>query len=215
MTTQATQVLDAVRAAGWHRSGPISDADYRRLVSELGEPWCETAVELRPDVRSHLCKPEPIPFHTDHPRADLMAWRCEAQDAADGTQHLLDGLAALAACGRGVRDALASVHAEVRVRGDSPPERYSLVRQGTHGDRLFFAPWLAPLEQDDYSRSAYAALRGEIERRSLTHVEAVRLSEGEVLVIDNGPMLHGRAAIAPSSTRRLRRLWITLKSPQA
>lgn len=210
MTIDTSAIMKAVRTAGWYRLGPVSDEDYRDLVARLGRPWCETAVELRPDVRSYLCKPEAVPFHTDHPDADLMSWRCEVQDDSDGTQQLLDGLAALQVCGTRVRDVLTQVHAEVRVRGDSPPSRVPIVRASPAGDRLFFASWIKPVERDPHSLAAFDTLRDEIDRRASTHIQEVRLSEGEVLLIDNGRVLHGRGAIALGSRRRLRRFWITL-----
>jgi hypothetical protein len=211
MTIDTSAIMEAVRTAGWCRLGPVSDGDYRKLVARLGRPWCETAVELRPDVRSYLCKPEAVPFHTDHPDADLMSWRCEAQDDSDGTQQIVDGLAALEACGTRVRNALTQVHAEVRVRGDSPPSQVPIVRASPTGDRLFFACWIKPVERDPHSLAAFDSLRGEVERRTVSHVQEVRLSEGEVLIIDNGRVLHGRGAIARESRRRLRRFWITLQ----
>jgi|GEM_PF-1097403 len=210
MTIDTSDIMDAVRRTGWYRLGPMSDEEYRELVARLGTPWCETAVELRPNVRSYLCKPEAVPFHTDHPDAHLMSWRCEVQDDSDGTQQMVDGLAALQACGERVRDVLTQVHAEVRVRGDSPPSQVPIVRATPDGDRLFFASWIKPLERDPHSLAAFDALRAEIERRTTSHVQEVRLAEGEVLVIDNGRLLHGRGALQTSSRRRLRRFWITL-----
>lgn len=210
MTIDIAAITDSVQRIGWCRLGPMSDAEYRTLVGQLGRPWCETAVELRPDVRSYLCKPEPVPFHTDHPDADWMAWRCEVQDETAGTQELVDGLDALAACGPHVRDVLTRVHADVRVRQDSPPVNVPIVRPSTDGDRLFFASWIKPIECDPHSASAFEALKAEMIRRSETHVQEVRLTEGEVLIVDNGRLLHGRKGLATSSKRRLRRFWITL-----
>lgn len=215
MTHDTTAIANAVQRTGWCRIGPMSDAEYRALVGQLGKPWCETAVELRPDVRSYLCKPEPVPFHTDHPDADWMSWRCEVQDEADGTQQLVDGLEALRASGPRVREALTRVHAEVRVRQDTPPARVPLVRVSPHGDRLFFASWIKPIESDPYSLDAFAALRDEINRRCESDVQEVRLSEGEVLIVDNGRLLHGRKGLASASKRRLRRFWITLAQYEA
>lgn len=209
MPARITDIISSLRRTGWCRLGPMSDADYRMVVQWLGKPWCETAVTLRADVRSYLCKPEPVPFHTDHPEADWMAWRCEVQDDVDGTQQLLDGLEALRACGPRVREALTRIHVEVRVRQDMPPAKVPIVRMAPDGDRLFFASWIRPLENDSFSLEAFAALKGEIDRRSESDVFDIRLTEGEVLVIDNGRLLHGRKAIAPTSKRRLRRFWIT------
>jgi len=210
MTLDTSTITESVQRTGWCRLGPMNDAEYRTLVGQLGKPWCETAVELRPDVRSYLCKPEPVPFHTDHPDADWMSWRCEVQDESDGAQQLIDGLEALRACGPRVREALMHVHAEVKVRGDSPPSKVPIVRATPAGDRLFFAEWIKPIECDPHSASAFAFLRDEMLRRADSHVQEVRLSEGEVLIVDNGRLLHGRKGLGSVSKRRLRRFWITL-----
>lgn len=210
MPIKTPAILESVRHTGWCRLGPMSDAEYRALIGQLGKPWCETAVELRPDVRSYLCKPEPVPFHTDHPDADWMSWRCEVQDESAGTQELVDGLEALRACGPRVRDVLRHVHAEVRVRGDSAPALVPIVRTSGGEDRLFFASWIKPIESDPQASSAFAAMSAEVLRRCESHVQETRLSEGEVLIVDNGRVLHGRKGLPAASKRRLRRFWITL-----
>jgi len=209
MTNDTADIFNSIQHTGWCRLGPMSDAEYRTLVGQLGAPWCETAVELRLDVQSYLSKPDPVPFHTDHPDADWMSWRCEVQDDADGTQQLVDGLDALRACGPSVRETLMHVHAEVKVRGDSPSMKVPIVRATQAGDRLFFAEWIKPIEVDPRSSSAFTALREELARRAESHVQEVRLAEGEVLVVDNGRLLHGRKGLASMSKRRLRRFWIT------
>lgn len=210
MQHDTTSITHCLERTGWCRLPAMSDAEYRGLVSRLGSPWCETAVELRSDVKTYLCRPEPVPFHTDHPDADYMAWRCEEQDASDGSQELIDGFAALDACGHSVREQLRHVHAEVRVRKDGPLSRVPLVRETRLGDRLFFASWISPVEQDTNSIHAFETLKKELDRLAQTQVMRVRLAVGEVLAIDNGRLLHGRRAIEGNSSRRLRRFWITL-----
>ncbi len=210
MNTTIEKVREAVRRDGWIRLPAMGDTEYRQLLRFLGEPWCETAVEVRADVKSYLCQAGAIPFHTDHPRADLMAWRCERQDPSDGTQQLIDGLYALAACQPWVEQALRRITLEVRVRGGDEPESVAVVRDTCLGKRLCFAPWLAPQVQDADGRRAFDTLAHRIEATAVEWTIDVRLEEGEVLVIDNGRMLHGRRAIAPDSDRRLRRFWITL-----
>jgi len=205
--------IDEVRSdllnAGWCRLPAMTDIEYRRLVAELGHAWCETEVLLRPDVRSYLCRADAVPLHTDHPDADYMSWRCGRQDNADGSQLLLDGRAALAACGPLVRDCLRQVHLEVRVRKGDPPSRIPVVRCTGLGERVFFASWLSPVESDPQSTNAYETLRRQVDRLSSQLTTSIRLEEGEVLVIDNGRILHGRGPLSETSDRLLRRFWIT------
>lgn len=209
MVDMSDDVLERFLTRGIQHFSSMSDADFRSLISRLGRSWCETVVELRPNVRSYLCRAEPVPFHMDHPDADFIAWRCERQDATDGEQQFIDGLAALLACGPQVRETLTRVHVEVRVRADSPPSRVPIVRSRFGTDRMFFAEWINPIEQDDASLEALETFKREVAARKVHAIEEVRLDEGEALVVDNGRWLHGRASLSPTSCRRLTRLWIT------
>jgi len=204
------EVQSTLRDVGWCWLPAMSDEEYRRFVMGLGRAWCETEVQLRPDVLSYLCRPDAVPLHTDHPDADYMSWRCERQDSDDGAQLLLDGRTAIDACGPAVRDALNRVHVEVRVRAGEPPSRIPVVRHTKLGERVFFASWLNPVESDPHSTGAYEALRREVDRLASQHTTAVRLDEGEVLLIDNGRILHGRGPLSATSNRLLRRFWITV-----
>ncbi len=209
MVATSDNALEDIALRGMQHFSAMSDAEFRSLISQLGRPWCETVVELRPNVRSYLCRAEPVPFHTDHPDADLIAWRCERQDVTDGEQLFVDGLAALLACGPDVRETLTRVHVEVRVRAESPPSIVPIVRSRSGMDRLCFAEWIKPIEQDDASVEAFETLKRQVVARKENAIEAVRLAEGEALVVDNGRWLHGRASLSPTSCRRLTRLWIT------
>lgn len=204
-----TTILLALRKAGVCKLPAMTDTEYRVLVAALGRPWAETVVALRPDVRTYLCQADAVPFHTDHPDADLMSWRCERPDANDGAQLLLDGWAVLDACGASVRESLRHAHLQVRERGGSPPSRVPVLRTTDLGDRLLFAPWLRPTDTDPRSTGAFDALCREVVAASSTQHLSVTLAEGEVLIIDNGRMLHGRGPLPPGSERLLRRFWIT------
>jgi hypothetical protein len=208
MTPDPNAITTRLQRDGWCRIDRISDLAYRNLIAELGKVWCETRVELGSGVQSHLCRPAPVPFHTDHPAAHWTAWRCEAQDETDGAHQLIDGRAALAACGSIVRERLTRVHVEVRAREESPAERVPLVQPTANGERLFFAPWLRPVERDAGSLYAFERLLSELAECAKTSVLEVRLEEGEVLIVDNGRWLHGRRSLPPSSRRRLRQSWI-------
>lgn len=202
--------LSKLRDVGWCRLPPMTDAGYREMLTRLGRPWCETSVELRADVRSYLCQPGSVPLHTDHPDADYTAWRCERQDDTDGSQLLVDGWKALEACGDYVRDALRHIHVDVRVRNGELPSRVPILRRTALGDRLFFALWITPIEMDPRSTKAFDELYQAVERVAAARTEEVRLRVGEVLVVDNGRVLHGRGPLSPTSDRLLRRFWITV-----
>jgi hypothetical protein len=85
------EIFGALETYGFVRlEGPYTDADFVALAHQLGNVIDDTPVRVVPGKRTYLASPGPIPLHTDHPSADLIAWRCEAQDARDGASLLVE-----------------------------------------------------------------------------------------------------------------------------
>lgn len=57
------------------------------------------------------------------------------------------------------------------------------------------------------AHDARVAFRRALSRHQ-EHAHAIRLEPGQVLVVDNHRILHGRRGLMPNSARRLRRLWV-------
>ncbi|MFI9202034.1 TauD/TfdA family dioxygenase [Streptomyces sp. NPDC053048] len=75
-----------------------------------------------------------------------------------------------------------------------PPRRVPTLWQAADGLTLRFDPAYTPLDQATPAyRAAYARLEAELERVSV----AVSLTPGEVLVVDNDLVVHGRVPFAP------------------
>lgn len=202
-----TELLATIRHEGFAViTRGLDDASFVELARELGEIVDDTRVRIVPGKRTYLARPDPIPLHTDHPKASLIAWRCEAQDELDGASLLVDGHAVLAQLDARSRAILREIELPAMVRlGDvATPTPIVSSRGG-----VFYAPWLAPIERTVENRYALVAFR---EALACSSTRAVRLGAGQVLVVDNRRMLHGRAALLPQSARRLRRLWIRLLS---
>lgn len=177
---------------------------FERLLGDLGQVVHRTVVEIRAGVATYVCRPEAVPLHTDHPDVDLVAWWCERQDLRDGAALLVDARAALLA--------LEPLQIEGLPRARLPcPE----LRQPSGGagsgsrpvldaDRaVYFAPWLRPT--DERAFPSWSALLRAVERAPRAEV---RLAQGEVLIVDNHRMLHGRRELASGSRRRLARAWV-------
>ena len=146
-----------------------------------------------------------LSLHTDHHRADVIAWYCIAQSDEGGVTLLADGLAAY--------ESLPPLHQRVleRVtleehsvfRGDT--ERHPIVSTKYERTRIYYSYWLADTSLPVDQRAALDAFEVAVQR--IPRLE-LRLEPGDILAIDNGRMLHGRSSIEGSKSRHLRRYWI-------
>jgi hypothetical protein len=177
------------------------------FAAELGEVVDDTWVRRVPGRHTYLASPDAIPFHTDHPRADLIAWRCESQDESDGASLLIDGARLLAELDAETRDELEQVVLPAMVRLGDPPEPTQVLRRSGERVALFFAPWLEPPGHEPAAEEALRRLRALIDREA-PRARRFRLEPGQVLLVDNHRMLHGRARLLATSARKLHRLWL-------
>lgn len=207
MATPGRDVLGEVRLKGFACSnGPYTEAQFLDLGREMGDIVENTTVRVVPGKQTYLAGTDPIPLHTDHPVADFVLWRCEAQDPIDGASVLIDGRAALSSLAADVARRLQSILLPAAVHRGAPATPTPIASPGTQ-PRLFFAPWLEPTERHPWMLEALASFRAALSRASAR--SQVRLRPGQVLAVDNGRMLHGRAGLRSGSPRRLRRLWVS------
>ena len=184
------------------------DASFVTLATRLGAIVDDTRVQLVEAGRTYLARPDRLPLHTDHPCARFIAWRCEVQDAIDGASVLVDSRAVLRRLDETTLSALRQTTLVARVRSGFVPQAFPVLATVNDEERFFFAPWLSPETTDEQGLCALQALRDAIAAEEAAGRVRIRLQAGQVLVVDNHRVLHGRDAIARESPRRLRRLWI-------
>ncbi len=176
-----------------------------QIFATFGRVVHRTSVELRLDVRTYLCSTDAVPFHTDHPNVDIVAWRCERQDDVDGASLLVDAHAVLAKLDSTTRAALRDVDLpcpDLRMVTTTPAGSRPLL---SNRNDVYFADWL------EHPAPAWRAFRQGVETEPAT---TVRLTAGEVLLVDNHRMLHGRRGLGRASLRRLERTWLIRSRPE-
>jgi hypothetical protein len=204
---QLVNIHQRLRVDGfaWVRD-EADDAGFVELARALGDIIDDTQVRVVPGKRTYLARPDPIPFHTDYPAADLIAWHCEAQDPVDGASLLLDARPLLEDVGARAVAALREVRLPAMIRLGDPASPTPIVSE----DRVFYAPWLEPLASTQ--DTAIRAFRRSLAAHEATAV-SIRLRPGQVLIADNRRVLHARGRLQPQSVRRLRRFWIRTRRP--
>ena len=184
----------------------VEKSATRELLKQLGDIVEETRVRQRSEAHTYLAGRDAVPLHTDHPEADLVAWRCEVQDRQDGASVLADGYAIIQAMGASA-DSLRGVELYV------PPQ---LSRQtpdrGTvwDGKRLYYAPWYPIVRAGSDGRRALRLFTNLL-AMGFGH-RRVRLKAGELLIVDNGRWLHGRDKLPEKGNRFLQRYWLRRQS---
>jgi hypothetical protein len=172
------------------------------MVEQLGGILQKTTVQLRPQRATYLSSPEAMAAHTDHPWIDLILWECIVQDQIDGTQILVDGEAICAKLGSEA-DSLRSICLPIPGLHDLKPigDHPILNKEG-----FYWAPWRRPPQLTKDQTVVFENFkRLTSEYYGSTRI---RLKTGEMLLIDNRRMMHGRASLPTNSKRLLRRWWI-------
>jgi hypothetical protein len=173
------------------------------LINELGAVMLRTDIYPRANARGDVSTDLPMCFHTDHPRARWIAWYCVRQSSEGGESLLVDSsplVTVLSADERGIlRNTLSLTH-QVFAGDHAAHAILSPIETGT--DRIYYAPWLI---FDDASQPLRKL--GDLIAKATPIV--IRLKAGELMVIDNARMLHGRTSIRGDKNRLLRRYWIS------
>jgi alpha-ketoglutarate-dependent taurine dioxygenase len=203
--------------------GPLDRPAYFAIASALGRIFHEASIYVDPTASYYVRSPGPVPFHTDHVRANVVSWLCEVPEAADNCY--LDATRVFAELTAAQRTALQKVHAycpyprQSRLDPDRPVLTTPIV--SAKPARFFWVPLARPADEiadlptpcihaptTAGGRAAIAAFRARIEVPAEAADVRVRLAAGEAIFVDNNRFMHGRGALPPTSPRRLYRFWI-------
>jgi hypothetical protein len=186
---------------------PSAGADaLEDLLHDLGQVIQVTEVAVKQETARLVNSDQALDLHTDHHAADLIAWHCIEQSDAGGESVLLDAEAAYAQLTPGQQRTLGRIHLTEHKVFAGDPGTYPLVHERDGRRKFYYSFWLAdengsPEEEDE----SLGAFRQALDR---TPREMIKLQADDILIIDNGRMLHGRTAIGGSKRRLLRRYWI-------
>lgn len=201
------RVVDQLTTGGIARASFASLEAFVDGCGRLGEILSIDDVSLIAGSHRHVSNPGSIPFHSDGPAADVVAWFCIRQDEAGGQSVLVDSIPALREVGPEHRARLRTINIPY-FDGAHPgrPAGYCpLLRGATEAAwQINYAPWLLPELRDD-QRAAVIALDQAL---SATTATSLLLASGQSLFIDNWRVLHARGPLRPDSQRHLKRIWL-------
>ena len=181
------------------RSG-LNDA-----IGQLGEVIQVTEVRNNPNTRALVTSTRALDFHTDHPKADYIAWLCIEQSDSGGESILADADMAFARLSPDEQAELTKIRLfEHKVFPDDEDSR-PLVSVAPNGERRFYYSfWLV---EDDLPASQKSALKHFRNAVSECQIAEITLRQDDILVVNNAKILHGRRAFTEDK-RWLTRHWI-------
>lgn len=192
-----------VRDEGWTIFESPSPEATRIAASHFaGKIGLTTQVTPRPNAKGALATDLEMELHTDHPRVHWIVWHCVRQSSAGGHSLFKDARAALERLDRATIRALRETTMGSHQVFPGDQERYPVLRsQGDTRNWVYYTPWMRR-EGASEALDAFAAALAEVPTAQ------VRLEPGQVLVLNNARMLHGRTAIGGDRDRLLIRHWV-------
>lgn len=199
---------DQLSRDGWILVRGGGPAAFESLPGMLdGAVIHRTDVAIRPG-RALITSDRELELHTDHHRADWIAWHCIRQTTEGGETRLADAEVAFASLTLAERALLMNLRLFEHSVFAGDASTHPVVE--LVGPRLrFYCSFWFEGELDQATNAALDAFRSAC--RSAT-VANLRLLPGDVLVVDNRRILHGRSAITGSRDRHLIRHWLARRT---
>jgi hypothetical protein len=175
------------------------------IISSLGQMIQETQIRENPKSTRILASNQAMGFHTDHNAANYIVWFCHSQSAFGGESLLLDINTVL----EGFSEKGLALLQEVDVKthnvfyGDK--HTHPLISFTKQRVQVYYSEWLVNQPLSVLHKNELAKFEERIQ--STTPIKLL-LSEGDMLIVDNKRMLHGRTAFPEKANRWLTRYWI-------
>lgn len=204
--TRVSDVLERITRQGYALVRGASATMGKQVADALGHVIHREHVRARDGARSLVCSRRALSPHTDHHAARHILWQCRRPARVGGVSVLVDGLAVVDALPAGTRHKLTSLQLAEHNLFDGDLDRHPMLWVDRKGQRrLYYSFWLARSADESDKRLI------RIFERAVSMAPKVRfrLRAGDLLVVDNGRMLHGRDSIGSTCQRHLIREWIS------
>ncbi len=210
MTTkiQKSVIETELEAKGYAQIKFPDTKKFEEIISSLGEVIQKTEIKENPKSSRLLASNQCMNFHTDHNAAKYVAWFCNSQSAIGGKSLLIDTNKIL----RHFSENSLALLKEVTVKTHQVfyRDKLSLPLLSENGNEMivYYAQWLVNVPSSPKHLKALSKFEEEMKSAEPT---ILLLSEGDLLIVDNHRMLHGREGFPQNSNRWLTRYWINQK----
>lgn len=178
---------------------------FERITHELGEVIFVTDVKVNPESRALVTSEKGLDFHTDHHKANFIAWYCIEQTDKGGESILQDANKVFELLSQEEQEELKKIRLFEHKVFEGDEDTYPFVIENNGKREFYYSFWLAKETTNDKQKEIikkYQKLTNETEYIKL------KINPTDILIIDNHRILHGRTAIEGSKNRFLKRFWI-------
>ena len=179
--------------------------DAETIASGLGEIVSKTDVIIRHQDRDGplVTSDRAMDIHTDHPDVKYVFLHCLQNSSEGGFSLLSDFNKFSHRLTQEDKEVLKNVFLfehDVFGTGNSTSPLLRIDEMGRI--KIYFSFW--HVDSDDRNKESVK----EFYRLAKKHIYSFRLSKGDVLIIDNQRVMHGRTAIGGDKRRHIKRFWI-------
>lgn len=197
-------IKDALNKKGWVHLSNQDETKFHDIINVLGESIFTTEVLIKPQSKSMVTSSQGLNFHSDHPKANYIAWYCHEQTSEGGYSILIDAEKVYAKLSLEDQSALKKIKLKEHKVFEDDKDVYPFVQNIEGNLKFYFSFWLA--NENEKQNPAFLNFLKQIDN---TEYVKLRLLENDVLIIDNDRFLHGRTAITGSKNRHLTRVWVS------
>lgn len=197
-------LLTKLEEAGWCLFSNQTEEQLNVLLKLLGQVILTTDVIVKTDSKAMVTSARGLDFHTDHHKANYITWYCYKQTDIGGESILLDAKRIYLQLSRESQERLKTIDLfEHKIFADDV-ESFPLVTEDENGkNRFYYSFWF--VKNEDKQNPALLEFQTIIKK---TEPIKLKLKKGDILIIDNHRIFHGRTPIEGSKDRFLKRFWV-------
>ena len=194
-----------LREYGWFHMPSVGARKFLALATSLGTVVHKTDVVIKPESQALVTSERALDFHTDHSMVDYVAWLCVKPADEGGETILADARKAWLLLDSSDQQILETVMLKEHAMFENDSLQSPLVSNVNGRLEFYYSFWLVDKNMSDQQNRAFDAFRRAV---SAVSFHEFKMHRGDILIVDNSCILHGRRAIKDPS-RKLKRLWIS------
>jgi hypothetical protein len=178
-----------------------------QTIASFGKTIFKTEIRENTSSTRLLASNKPMNFHSDHYNARFIAWFCNSQSIAGGESLLIDAYQLINSFSESSKILLTEITIKSHnvFYGDKLSYPLLNLNEGKI-ESVYYAPWMVNTPGCIKHKKALEKFENLI--MAIDPVK-ILLSEGDLLIIDNHRMLHGREGFPSASNRWLTRYWLS------